>query len=172
MKKKIISMLCIFVSSFTIMTSCSIREEDYEQAIVNEWELEKFTRRAHFYIEKSGTFEWGKKIYSDFEEPIRISFKSDGTYIYSQGTEIHRSNDYKWFILADCLNLGTTPYLVSNVYCHFEVTECSSAYQEDHVKPYYSLGENMTIEQLTRTKLVLFQGDESGEFERFVFKKI
>ena len=162
-------MLCIFVSSFTIMTSCSIREEDYEQAIVNEWELEELTRRDDFYV--AGTWEWGTSVFSDFEEPIRISFKSDGTYFYSRGTKIHSSSDYNWLILGDCLSLHVSLTLANYVYCHREVTD-GPGNNEDRYELRASLDRNVTIEQLTRTKLVLFQGDESREFERWVFKKI
>lgn len=142
--------------------------EDYEQAIVNEWELETLTRRYKTYDS-----EWHTRVYSDFEEPIRISFKSDGTYFHSQDTVIYTDDSYyEWLILGDCLSLchgfNLTPYVD---YCHCEVTE-GPGNNEDHVEFRGQLGEDVTIEQLTHSKLVLFEGNESREFKRWVFKKI
>ena len=172
MKKNVITLAitCICAVSALLFQSC-VREEDYDQAIIGDWELTSVTEsgEVHSYThydeqgnrvngESLGNYEI---VASEFSEPCRISFKSDGTFTMTSNGDIVTSSYYKYEILADDIKFSEGQWK-SHTY-RFE----RSGYRDTIVNGkdfrYYFDGD-WTIERMTRNKLILKRDGVRGQY--------
>ena len=202
MKRKInfFAIACICAVGVLLFQSC-IREEDYDQAILGDWELEEFERikgETHY-----GGYCVGDDIshvivlsgphivkVTNFETKCRISFREDGTYVTSEDADVESPKNYT--IIGDLIDFSGS------------ISWCPIAHWEDNSYAVYYTGEDRiihftdtsftgkprgwrnlteipmgqardahTIESLTRRKLtIVITDNEGGANVTYKFKRI
>lgn len=211
MKRKILvfAIGCVCAFSALLFQSC-VREEDYEQSIIGDWELEKYTYEygeTHKYgwatyhyegttqrvVEEDHIEEVSgphKIVLDDFEKACMVSFKSDGQYIYSSGTDISNGNSQKWTVIGSAMKLEgglgwncggcrykDNSYLTGEELYDRYVDTTIVGYHSDYTRFELNIYHSITIESLTRNKLTIKVEDinqyhpEWNLVKTFKFKK-
>lgn len=211
MKRKVLlfAIGCICAVSALFFQSCTresdveeeeVDVEDYGQAIIGDWELEEYKWEdsmdyhlgGYFYtnsnyriLEEYPIFLPGPHVIeaTNFETKCRISFRQDGTYVYSEGGSV--SNTKEWTTIGDVLSLKgdvsweTVAHLEDNSYC-IGVNSGVDSLMWRYVDTSYTReacfntynSNSKTIESLTRQKLTIVSEDYYGEQKTFKFKRI